>query len=134
MLKLTGEKPRPLGAWGCGVGMSMWRPCVNLYDVGDAFEFCISLAGLVDAGDVKVELVQGELVVWGEIPSGEPQSDAGQSVRVLSMEIDYGRFCRRIALPGDIQKNGMKRWCRDGMLWVRLGKKKSVSADARRAG
>ena len=44
-------------------------------------------------------------------------------VRAHHMEIDSGRFCREIDLPGNVDVEAIEATYRNGFLWIRLPKK-----------
>lgn len=95
-----------------------WRPRLNLYETAEAFFICLELAGMPrEQIDVRAE--GGVLHIQGvrckpDVPAG----DAEVSVRL--MEIDSGRFHRKVPLPCDVDIDGIKATYRHGYLWVIL--------------
>ena len=71
-----------------------WEPPVDLYQTGDQFTLCVALPG-VAADGLEVSLESGVVVVRGE--RGFPVEY--QRAVIYRLEIPYGRFERRIALP-----------------------------------
>jgi HSP20 family molecular chaperone IbpA len=71
-----------------------WEPSVDLYETGDQLTLCVALPG-VAAGELEVSLESGTIVVRGEraFPADY------QRATIYRLEIPYGRFERRIALP-----------------------------------
>jgi HSP20 family molecular chaperone IbpA len=71
-----------------------WEPSVDLYETGDQLTLCVALPG-VAADELEVFLDSGAVVVRGEraFPAGY------QRATIYRLEIPYGRFERRIALP-----------------------------------
>jgi HSP20 family molecular chaperone IbpA len=71
-----------------------WEPPIDLYEDEEQFVVVVAMPG-VSADDVRVRYEPGEVVVHGT--RGLPFRGARRSVRRL--EIPYGDFERRIALP-----------------------------------
>jgi HSP20 family protein len=71
-----------------------WEPPVDLYETGDGLTLCVALPG-VAADDLEVFLESGSVVVRGE--RAFPVEH--QHAIIYRLEIPYGRFERRIALP-----------------------------------
>jgi len=71
-----------------------WEPSVDLYEAGDQLTLCVALPG-VAADELEVFLESGTVVVRGEraFPADY------QPATIYRLEIPYGRFERRIALP-----------------------------------
>ena len=71
-----------------------WEPSVDLYEAGDQLTLCVALPG-VAADELEVSLESGTVVVRGE----RAFPVAYQGAIIYRLEIPYGRFERRIALP-----------------------------------
>lgn len=71
-----------------------WEPPVDLYETGDGLTLCVALAG-VAADELEVSLESGTVIVRGE----RAFPVAYQRAIIYRLEIPYGRFERRIALP-----------------------------------
>ena len=71
-----------------------WEPSVDLYQNGGELTLLVALPG-VDPRQVEVALDEAGLVVRGE----RPMPPACQRGAIHRLEIPYGRFERRIALP-----------------------------------
>ena len=71
-----------------------WEPPIDVFDVDGGLVIVIALPG-VTAGDVELLAEPGALVVRAH----RPQPLAGSRHAVRRLEIPYGRFERRIALP-----------------------------------
>ena len=71
-----------------------WEPPVDLYETGDGLTLCVALAG-VAANELEVSLESGSVVVRGERAFPVEY----QRAIIYRLEIPYGRFERRIALP-----------------------------------
>ena len=71
-----------------------WEPPVDLYETGDGLTLCVALPG-VAVPELEVSLEAGTVVVRGE----RAFPGAFQRAIIYRLEIPYGRFERRIALP-----------------------------------
>ena len=71
-----------------------WEPSVDLYEAGDQLTLCVALPG-VGVDELEVSLESGTVVVRGE----RAFPVAYQGAIIYRLEIPYGRFERRIALP-----------------------------------
>jgi len=71
-----------------------WEPSVDLYEAGDQLTLCVALPG-VAADELEVSLDSGTVVVRGE----RAFPVAYEGAIIYRLEIPYGRFERRIALP-----------------------------------
>jgi HSP20 family protein len=71
-----------------------WEPPVDLYETGEGLTLCVALPG-VAANELEVSLDSRTVVVRGEraFPVGY------QRAIIYRLEIPYGRFERRVALP-----------------------------------
>jgi HSP20 family molecular chaperone IbpA len=71
-----------------------WEPPVDLYEQGDELRLLVALPG-VDFGQLEVVLEGGTVMVRGK----RPMHPASQRAAIYRLEIPYGSFERRIALP-----------------------------------
>ena len=71
-----------------------WEPPVDLYETGNELWILVALPG-VTTDQLEVVIDGATIVVRGERPL--PQGARGATI--LRLEIPYGRFQRRIALP-----------------------------------
>jgi HSP20 family molecular chaperone IbpA len=71
-----------------------WEPPVDLYETGEGLTLCVALPG-VAADELEVALESGTVIVRGE----RAFPVAYQRAIIYRLEIPYGRFERRIALP-----------------------------------
>lgn len=97
----------------------VWSPPVNIYQLQTRLDVCIDLAG-VDADSVEVRLASRQLTVRGVRQAPDPRAGEGESMRIVSMEIDHGRFCRIIELPHGLDPAGAQTAYVQGLLWIRL--------------
>ncbi len=95
-----------------------WTPAVNVYRLAGRLEMCVDLAGMPPKS-VELQLEPGRLVIRGHRAAPDPRVTT-ESMRIHTMEINHGPFCRSIALPPDVHPAGLQSEYRDGMLWIRL--------------
>jgi len=91
-----------------------WEPPVDLYETGDRLTLCVALPG-VAADELEVSLEYGSVVVRGERAFPVEY----QRAIIYRLEIPYGRFERRIALPAG-QYQLVDRRLEDGCLTLGL--------------
>lgn len=70
-----------------------WEPPIDMFETGQQLSVLVALPG-VDPGQVKVLIDGDALLVIGERPIPAPSR-----AHIMRIEIPYGRFERRIALP-----------------------------------
>jgi HSP20 family molecular chaperone IbpA len=102
-----------------------WTPAVNFSEGRDGYGVVVDLAGVqVDTIDLRIEA--GAMVVSGRRET--PESPAGPGPgRVHLMEIDHGRFCRRIELPDDVDVDAavnLSASYSSGFLYIQLPRKR----------
>ena len=81
---------RPINA----VRQPSWEPPIDLFETADALYLTIALPG-VDSQRIEVYLNGGQLVVSGL----RPLPHLARNAYIHRLELPYGRFERRIALP-----------------------------------
>lgn len=102
-----------------------WRPTANVFECSSCFRICLELAG-VDPEQIEIGIVPGRLRVRGQRVAPEPNQSAEsvpgprKSVRVLAMEIDYGRFEREFDIPIKFDVNKISTEWTNGLLWIFL--------------
>ena len=79
---------------GATQGAPTWEPPVDLYETGNELWILVALPG-VTTDQLEILIDGATLVVRGERPL--PPGTRGAAI--LRLEIPYGRFQRRIALP-----------------------------------
>jgi HSP20 family protein len=94
-----------------------FRPQVDCFRTDEPPEFTIvvELAG-VDLADVELVALDRELVIAGE----RRRPPARSRLSYYLMEIEYGQFRRRIALPEDVDTSAAQATYRDGILTIVL--------------
>jgi HSP20 family protein len=114
----------------------VWSPAVNVYQVPGRVLVCVDLAGIErDKIDVRIE--PGRLTISGVRNAPEPDQQNQPSaaaptpgapgspgphgqMKILSMEIDYGAFCRQVPVPNQIDLDRVNSEYRAGILWITL--------------
>ena len=95
-----------------------WSPRLNLYETADRFVVCLELAGVSD-DQIEVYADGRTLLVRGVRRKPIlPENPTDVSVHV--MEIDSGRFQRRIPVPPDVDTERITCMYQRGYLWITL--------------
>ena len=93
---------------GLSTASASWEPPVDIFESGEGMRIIVALPG-VEPQDIKVYVDSGELVITGlrELPA------VTRAAAIHRLEIPYGRFERRIPLPGaiDIERSDLVRGC-----------------------
>ena len=93
---------------GLSTASASWEPPVDIFESGEGMRIIVALPG-VEPQDIKVYFDSGELVITGlrELPA------VTRAAAIHRLEIPYGRFERRIPLPGaiDIERSDLVRGC-----------------------
>jgi HSP20 family protein len=102
-----------------------WTPAVNIYEVGRVLHVCVDLAG-IDRDKIDVRIEPGRLTVSGVRHAPEPGppkkgiKPSETDMKIHSMEIDYGAFCRVVQFPQQVDLAGVQSEYRRGILWITL--------------
>jgi HSP20 family protein len=104
----------------------LWRPAVNIFLCSSCLRICVELAG-VDPEETEVRVTPGWLSVSGNRTAPEPScgeeeetSVSQKAVRVLAMEISYGKFERSIEIPLGYDLERINTKWENGLLWIFL--------------
>jgi HSP20 family protein len=93
---------------GLSTASASWEPPVDIFESDEGMRIIVALPG-VEPQDIKVYVDSGELVITGlrELPA------VTRAAAIHRLEIPYGRFERRIPLPGavDIKRSDLMRGC-----------------------
>ncbi len=103
-----------------------WRPPINVFQCASCFRICVELAG-VESDHVEIEVGFGRLWIRGYREAPEPLqqlemplSATRKPVRVVTMEIDHGRFEREVDIPPDYDQARITTEWESGLLWIFL--------------
>lgn len=96
-----------------------WTPAMNIYQLPGRLEVCVDLAG-IDRRQVDIQVHPGTLRIRGSRLAPDPPGHGEGPMRILSMEIDYGPFCRVLEIPKEVDLQRVESRYRDGMLWITL--------------
>lgn len=102
-----------------------WKPPTDVYETSGDFVVILELAQMKPE-EISITYQNGMLFIRGvrkALPPSEPR-------RYHKMEIHFGPFERKIAVPGDVDIDSLSASYKDGFLEIRLPKKRSLSADA----
>ena len=102
-----------------------WHPRVNLYETTQMFFVCVELAGM-PRKDIDVRADDGVLHIVGVRHKPTLPEDV-TNVSVYLMEIDSGRFHRKVPIPEDAQVDAIRAVYRHGYLWVMIPRATSPS-------
>jgi HSP20 family protein len=114
-----GDDSRPykhlLGSsgWAWIEHVHLWQPPTDLFETETAFVVRVEVAGMSQA-DFTVTLEERTLRVGGVRPDPDQRSAYHQ------MEIHYGEFRSDVALPGEVDPQGIEAAYSDGFLTVNL--------------
>jgi HSP20 family molecular chaperone IbpA len=101
-----------------------WTPAVNFSEGRDGYGVVVDLAG-VQTETIELQIEPGVMMIVGR--REVPESPAGPGPgRVHLMEIDHGRFCRRIDLPDDVDVDAavnLSASYNNGLLYIQLPRK-----------
>ncbi|MCB9850051.1 MAG: Hsp20/alpha crystallin family protein [Phycisphaerales bacterium] len=95
-----------------------WDPQLNVYEMTDKLVVCVSLAG-IQPGDLDVQVDAGILHIRGHRPK-PTVPDATSEISVHLMEIDSGRFHRKIPVPPDLDFDACTANYKNGYVWIIL--------------
>ena len=95
--------------------MAAWSPPVDIEEHDDAYVVEAELPG-IDRKDVNIELVGNELTITGEIKERERKGILRRRTRKV------GRFDFRVALPEQVDPDGIEAKLDEGVLTVRIPK------------
>ena len=95
-------------------------PLINLTESKDAYIVRAELPG-VSAEDLDIQTTGRNISV-----TGRRQLDPDKSAKYHRRERETGRFARAVALPGDIDREGVSATLKDGILQVTAPKSEAA--------
>ena len=102
-----------------------WTPAVNVYENDAGYLVCVDLCG-VEKEKIDVTVADGHLKLRGQrnVPIPHPiDDDRAPRLRIHTMEIDHGPFCREGELPDDVAPDRSAARNEHGLLWIELPRK-----------
>lgn len=102
-----------------------WQPRADISETDRQYLIKAELPE-VRKEDVKVEVRDGILTISGE-RRFEKEEETETQHRIESM---YGKFSRSFSLPGDVDESGISAQSKDGVLKIRLPKKKQKARES----
>ncbi len=105
-------------------GPHVWTPRLNLYETARQYVVCVELAGM-PREEIEIRVEDGVLHIQGvrrkpDLPTESAGESAHPDITVHMMEIDSGRFHRRVPIAGDVVVNRIAASYRHGYLWIFL--------------
>lgn len=110
--------PRPIAPRAAGAPaapMTAWAPRLDVYEKDGHLTIKAELPG-IKKEDIQIFLDDGDLVIDGE-RKGESEVKEESYYR---MERSYGRFYRRLPLPGEVKAEQIQATYKDGVLEVQI--------------
>lgn len=95
-----------------------WSPAVDICETADRYEVIVELAG-VRRSDIEVYTESRHLVITGWRRDPCPR----EKVSMHHLEIEEGRFLRRLMLPGSADVENVTARYRDGLLRIGIPKR-----------
>lgn len=102
----------------------LWRPPTDSYETEKEYVVILELAQ-VDTQDVTITLSESVLSIRGVRRTTPP----AERRRYHKMEIHYGPFEQKIAIPGEVDMENLSAHYKDGFLEIRLPKRAAPSKD-----
>ena len=99
-----------------------WLPLVDIRETESDYQIDVEVPA-VAAEDLSVSVADGVLTVSGERKSVEQEEGEG---RVHRVERRFGRFVRNFQLPDDADHEAIHAENRDGVLYLKVGKRESA--------
>ena len=98
-----------------------WEPRLNVYEISDRYLICAELADMRH-NEIEVFAEAGTLHIRGH--RNKPTlPDCNEVPSIRMMEIDSGRFRRKLPIPLDIDESRITARYRNGLLWITLPKR-----------
>ncbi len=101
--------------WSGSSAMTMWSPPIEIAEEDGQLSVSAELPGLRKE-DVKVELTPDGLTISGERKREQEERRGG----IYRSERSYGRFVRRIPIPGEAQVDNAKATFENGVLKISI--------------
>ena len=102
-----------------------WKPPTDVYETSKDFVVILELAQMKPE-EISITYQNGVLFIRG-VRKAVPPSEQR---RYHKMEIHFGPFERKIAVPGDVDIDGLSASYKDGFLKIHLPKTQSPPSEA----
>ena len=126
LTRLLEDYLRPEGAGGTepsptDLEPTGWTPLVDVYDTPEATLVVAEVPG-VEASRIELSLSGNTLILRGVKEAGDyPES------LLHTRERKFGSFLRQVPIPGDVDFDAVEAQVRDGLLTVRLPKRRTAA-------
>lgn len=100
--------------FGSGISSGGGFPPINIFEVDDKYAVIAELPG-VKRADIDIEVQRNRVRI-----SGRKEVDYGDAVSVHRRERQAGDFDRTVTMPFEIDVDGVRAECRDGILSLLL--------------
>ncbi len=108
-------------------GRDSWDPPLNVYELSQEVVVCVELAG-INPGDIELHVEDDILHIRG-YRSKPVLPDPSCEVGVHLMEIDSGKFHRKVPVPPNLDFSGCTANYRNGYVWIILPKNPSEDSE-----
>lgn len=108
-------------------GRDSWDPRLNVYEMPDKLVVCVELAG-IQPGELDVQVDKNILHIRGYRAKPAVPEVTGE-ISVHLMEIDSGRFHRKVAVPPDLDFAASRAHYKNGYVWIMLPRRRPGGAD-----
>ena len=100
-----------------------WDPPLNVYEMADKLVVCVELAGM-EPGDLDVQVEGGVLHIRGHRPKPCVPDVTGE-ISVHLMEIDSGKFHRKVSVSADLDFDACKATYKHGYVWIVMPRRRA---------
>ena len=100
---------------GFDVASTRWTPNIEAFERKGEFVVRADLPGMTKE-NVKVEMVEGDLIIQGERKEEKEQKEKGY----YACERSYGAFYRAVPLPEGVKADEAKATFKDGVLEIAM--------------
>jgi HSP20 family protein len=118
----AGKRPSIVFTNRAQLATTSWSPAVDVYETVEAVVVLFDLAG-VDPSRIEVQAEANVLTVRGVRLERRSAERSRERRSYHALEIPYGRFERRIMLPGGADTEAAQADYRDGILEITLPKR-----------
>jgi len=94
---------------------SSWQPRVDVYELTDRLVVVAELSG-VNRQDLRLSIIGSELVIAGIRRAISPRD----TIAVHQLEIECGRFMRRLRLSRPVTRQNVRAVFTDGLLTIEI--------------